>query len=76
MTCTRPQTHCEGCPRWEQPSRLELASYFLRLYKRVKVYGSLPRPGGLQDQDELTMRILDRIDAMLHPKKAVSGDQS
>jgi len=34
----------------------------LTLYNRVRRYGALPDAGGLLDQNETTMRILDLID--------------
>ncbi len=73
--CTRPETHCEGCPRWEQPRLLELGGYYMKLYSRVMVFDALPRAGGLEDQNELTMRILDKIHRLVTPKRSDASEQ-
>lgn len=61
-TCDRPDTYCPVCPIDDQPRLLPLASMYLRLYGQVKRYGMMPAAGGLDDQDDLTMRWLDLVD--------------
>ena len=46
----------------DAPFMTPLAIFYLRLYARVKRWGSLPKLGGILEQDEKTMRILDTID--------------
>lgn len=41
--------------------RLHEASWYLRLRNRMERYRALPDPGGILDQDEVTMRILDQV---------------
>lgn len=60
-TCTRPKTHCEGCPIHYQPKALDFAAGLMRLEARMHRTGALPRAGGLLDQDEKLMRRLDMI---------------
>lgn len=45
-----------------QPRLSGEVAFYLKLYRRVVRYGSLPEAGGLLDQPEPTMRILDVID--------------
>lgn len=61
-TCTRPDTHCAVCPIDEQPRLLDEASWYLQLRARMQRYRALPEAGGILDQDEQTMRILDLVD--------------
>lgn len=60
-TCTRPKTHCEGCPIVDQPKALPLASRLMRLHGRMERTGALPHSGGLLDQDE---RLMNRLDVV------------
>lgn len=62
MTCTRPDTFCDACPIDDQPRLLNEVSWYMRLSGRVQRYQVLPEAGGVLDQDELTMQILDLID--------------
>ena len=73
-TCTRPENHCAVCPveTGEQPEISERLNFYIKLYKRVQRYQNLPDIGGLLDQDERTMRMLDiigeEVDAMENRK--------
>ena len=63
-TCDRPELHCQTCPvmTGDQPKISPVVSFYMGLHKRMTRYpGALPDPGGLLDQDERTMRILDVI---------------
>jgi len=62
-TCDRPDTHCPVCPINDQPDLLEPAAFYLRLWNRCDRFKTLPRPGGLLEQDERTMRMLDVVAA-------------
>ena len=61
-TCTRPDTYCDACPIDDQPRLLSEVSWYMRLRGRVHRYQVLPEAGGVLDQDEQTMTILDLID--------------
>lgn len=61
-TCTRPESHCAVCPIEDQPDLLSEASWYLRLYGRVQKYQVMPDAGGILDQDEVTMELLDLVD--------------
>lgn len=61
-TCERPESHCPACPIVDQPVLLREASWYLRLRNRMERYHALPDPGGILDQDEVTLRILDQVE--------------
>lgn len=52
---------CEVCPLHNgfQPKLSARAKWVVSLYRRVRAYGALPGPGGLLDQDEELMQLLD-----------------
>lgn len=72
-TPTAARTSCAGCPlddrycprcpveRGTVPELADVARFHLELLARCERYGMLPRSGGLLDQDDVTMRILDIV---------------
>jgi hypothetical protein len=62
-SCGEPDRFCRRCPveRGVQPRITAEIAYYLRLARRAVLYHALPDVGGLEDQDETVMRILDVI---------------
>jgi len=54
---------------------LEIASWYLRLRGRVKRYKVLPDAGGVLDQDDETMMILDAVEDAIGGFEKVKQEQ-
>lgn len=63
-TCERGEAACGVCPIDEVPERLGEASFWVQLYRRCQHYRTLPRGGGVLDQDLRTLAMFDRIAAL------------
>ena len=75
-TCERDrETACGACPlaNGEQPRLSGRAKWMVTLYRRVMAYQALPNAGGLLDQDEGTMQMLDVIHEELGAAKDGKG---
>jgi hypothetical protein len=65
-TCELPQPEsCEFCPlvTGEQPQNQPDVEFYIQLWQRVKRYGHLPDPGGMLDQEERLMKVMDAVNA-------------
>lgn len=72
-TCTRPQpASCPACPLTlgHQPKVPQWLTFYMTLHKRVKRWGALPGPGGILDQQETTMMLLDMIEDVIDERNA------
>lgn len=61
--CQLEEIWCGDCPveREEVPRRAEEAKRYLALYTRCVTFHTLPKAGGVDEQDELEMRMLDIV---------------
>ena len=69
--CDRPESACAACPvtLGLQPERDDRVEYYLSLWRRVKRYEQLPDAGGLLDQEERLMKILDYITDLVEERE-------
>ncbi|MBU1701442.1 MAG: hypothetical protein KJ970_13170 [Candidatus Eisenbacteria bacterium] len=64
-TCQRPETYCHTCPalHGDQPEIAPWVSIYMKLWRRMTTWkGTLPENGGVLDQDERTMHMLDIVE--------------
>lgn len=64
---------CDGCGR---PVLFKDVAAILQLYGRCKAWGSLPGPGGIFDQNERTMALLDTVEQVFSEVRKKSQDDA